>query len=197
MRNAHPDLDGNDLARMPRLRVVHVVGKLETCAQPEVAFRGIVLGILGSEFGTAFNVRRVVETDVLLDFGTAVGDKGGSNGARGRRGDDSVAEDGGDKDHEGCDGELHCESGFGGIGEDSDIIREVRDLVLYPFPSSVCMHSGDLMRWQQYLEANLEVRRVFNLYGGKMGPVNVMFIAMDQACEAGANGTTLVILRPR
>jgi hypothetical protein len=59
------------------------------------------------------------------------------------------------------------------------------------------MHSWDLMRWPQYLEANLEVRKVFNLHGGTMGPVNVMFIAMDQACEAGANGTTLVILRPR
>jgi hypothetical protein len=30
-----------------------------------------------------------------------------------------------------------------------------------------------------------------------MGPVNVMFIAMDQTHEAGANGISLVILRPR
>jgi hypothetical protein len=59
------------------------------------------------------------------------------------------------------------------------------------------MHSLDLKWWQQYLEANLEVRKVFNLHGGTMGPVKAMFIAMDQACEAGANGTTLVILRPR
>jgi hypothetical protein len=53
------------------------------------------------------------------------------------------------------------------------------------------------MRWYQYLEANLDIWKVVNLCGGTMVPANVMFIAMDQAYRAGANGTSFIILRPR
>lgn len=107
MRDADPHLERDDLACMPGLSVIHVVGELEAFTEPEVAFLGIVGGVLSGELGEAFDVRGVVEADVLLDFGTTVCDDRGADGARGRRLDESMAEHGGDDGQEGCDGELH------------------------------------------------------------------------------------------
>lgn len=96
MWNANPDFDRDYLSCVPRLRVVDVVGKLETRAEPEVAFGSVVLGVCGGELGTALNVRGVVKTDVLLHFRATVCCERGSDWARWRGLDESVAENGGD-----------------------------------------------------------------------------------------------------
>jgi hypothetical protein len=100
VRYANPDFDRHDLACVPCLRVVRVVGELQTGAQPEVAFRGVILCVFGGELGAAFDVRGVVETDVLFDFGAAGAGLGG--------GDEAVAEDGGCKGQECGESEVHC-----------------------------------------------------------------------------------------
>lgn len=81
MRNAYPDLDRHDLSSLPDLRVVGIVGELKTFAQPEIAGRRVG-GVFGGEFGESFDVRGVVEMNVLGYFGTAGGEAGGADWAR-------------------------------------------------------------------------------------------------------------------
>lgn len=100
------------------MRVVGwVVGELKALAEKEVAGRCIVGGVFSSELGEAvieraellvvllewkacylpFDVRRVVKTNILLDLRSAVFNDGRADGARGRRCDEAVAQDGGDR----------------------------------------------------------------------------------------------------
>ena len=106
MRDPEPHFHRHDLARLPCLRIVPVVVELQPFAQPKVAFRGVVDRVFGGELREAFDVRGVVETDVLLDFRAAVCEDRGADGAGGRGGDEAVGEDGGEE-REGEDGEMH------------------------------------------------------------------------------------------
>lgn len=106
VRDPEPHFHRHDLVRVPILRVVRVIRELQALAQPEVASRGIVLCVFGRELGEAFDVRGVVEADVLLDFWAAVCEEGGADGTRGREGDEPVGIDDG-QESEGQNGEMH------------------------------------------------------------------------------------------
>lgn len=98
MRNPEPDLDVNGLTWLPGLDVRGwVVGELEAFAEPEVAKSGLVFrAVFGSELGETFDVRGVVEADVLFDFGAAVCYYCGASWAGWRGGNEAMGEYGGD-----------------------------------------------------------------------------------------------------
>jgi hypothetical protein len=190
MWNAYPHLEGYDLACLPCLRVVRVVGELEALALPEFALGGIVGGVFGSELRKAFNVRGVVATDALRDAGSTCCDYGRTDGAGWGRSDESVAEDGRNESDKCGNGELHCDDLVRGDRGDGFLCK-ARNVVLYIFNLSAVLHR------YQYLEANPDTQRVLNLCGGTMVAAYAIFIAMEQTLEAGANETSFVILRPR
>jgi hypothetical protein len=110
MRNPQPDLDGYDVARLPRLHISSVVGELQTLAEVQVA-RGGVVTLLGSgELGELFDVGCIILLNGVHKGGAAGSGYGGADCAGGRDGDYAVGESGGEEGKEsGGSGEVHFE----------------------------------------------------------------------------------------
>jgi hypothetical protein len=162
--NADPDFERDDLASLPRLGVVHVVGKLETFTLPEVAFGGIVFCVFGGEFGEALEVlsRRMSCSTLGPQFAIMAGPTG-------REGGEVMSpwpRTAGTMVRRAA--MVNCIV----MVTMFELIRVDRLFVKYQICSYSCSHFARFpIQPREYLETNLDIHRVVNLFGGTIFPM--------------------------
>jgi hypothetical protein len=80
---------------------------LQPFTQPQVAFVRLIQRVARRVLGQPFHVRRIIQADVLLDFGSAVCEERGADGTRRGRSDEAVGEDDGNQACEDGECEVH------------------------------------------------------------------------------------------